>query len=419
MNSSSLYEPAETLLPSRKTTDRTFMILWLTTGLLSNLATLSVVLRRFVRSTNATLFVVSIAIFDTLYLAFKCADVLASHSTYWTRVVTDTAMLASVWLIPLAILDRTAILYLMPLKSFHISLTRKICLVVIPFVSGLFMLTGTATGVCEHFSAAFNCRVNVKPSFLWLTYLFAWFLSLVFIPVLMLKLRKAKKPSQSSFNFSVSSGNIESSQRGSESIELERLTSRYLQAGRKSAKDSIKSTEILSGLLKDPVLCSADPVTSERKRSNIGMRFLINKTKFEHRLFNPKAASATPNNIEDEKARKFKEIQFSRMILAIALLFLLLSLPYLIYEMLKYHLLSKEALRSGIFLRICLSLIDINHSFKFFGYYLASRRFRTELRKAINTLRNVKLSFLKNKNNNTEITDDGRCNASSALSQPQ
>ncbi len=105
---------------------------------------------------------------------------------------------------------------------------------------------------------------------------------------------------------------------------------------------------------------------------------------FLNRISN-KRKNITTNNTNSTK----KEKQITIMILVISISFVILTLPYSLFELMRktlhqdtfYSIISRDRVRD--FQRATLLLIDLNHSTNFIFYVLAAERFRNQLIKIL------------------------------------
>ena len=102
------------------------------------------------------------------------------------------------------------------------------------------------------------------------------------------------------------------------------------------------------------------------------------------------------NNNNDDANSTRNETQLTLMILTISITFLVLILPYSVFELM-HKLLSRETFNYFISTknaryvqRATLLLIDLNHSTNFFLYVLTAKRFRNELKRILFFCKNNK-----------------------------
>ena len=91
-------------------------------------------------------------------------------------------------------------------------------------------------------------------------------------------------------------------------------------------------------------------------------------------------------NIERRASNPYKEKQITIMLLTVSISFVVLTMPYSLFELMRkildhetfYSIIPKNKVRD--FQRATLLLIDLNHSTNFFFYVLTAERFRTQLK---------------------------------------
>jgi hypothetical protein len=91
-------------------------------------------------------------------------------------------------------------------------------------------------------------------------------------------------------------------------------------------------------------------------------------------------------HIERRASNPYKEKQITIMLLTVSISFVVLTMPYSLFELMRkildhetfYSIIPKNKVRD--FQRATLLLIDLNHSTNFFFYVLTAERFRTQLK---------------------------------------
>ena len=95
-----------------------------------------------------------------------------------------------------------------------------------------------------------------------------------------------------------------------------------------------------------------------------------------------------------------KETQISIMILAISISFLILTIPYSLFELMRKllepqifnYFIPKQKVRH--FQRATLLLIDLDHSTNFLFYVLSAQRFRNQLKNIFSTNKNQQVIII-------------------------
>ena len=97
--------------------------------------------------------------------------------------------------------------------------------------------------------------------------------------------------------------------------------------------------------------------------------------------------SALNSRLNEKRASNpYKEKQITIMLLTVSISFVVLTMPYSLFELMRkildhetfYSIIPKNKVRD--FQRATLLLIDLNHSTNFFFYVLTAERFRTQLK---------------------------------------
>ena len=334
------------------------LLILLIFGTFGNLLTIMVMRRKRLRNTNASLFVICIAISDMILLVLKfLANMIKIYRVpiydlcIFIQVIPQAASLISIWLIIITSAERT-VAVTFPLKV-QIIFSKIRCKTIMLFMIIFFIGLSSTTSICIHHSKQqpYYCQIRGDLNgtcFYYYTYVFPWFKSIFgsWVPSLLgitlnlVIIRALYKAANSRKNITTKS----SLQRKGSFIELENLENRRLSA-KKSLSRSTKSTRSVRSL--------------------------------------PEPSLATTN--------QSKEKQITIMLLTISLSFIILTLPYAIFELLRKLGVGFKILKSRTFMRVCMMLIDINHATNFILFCLTAQRFRTELKKILFPTENLNL----------------------------
>jgi hypothetical protein len=370
-------------------------------GTVGNTLTIIVMRSKRMRNTNVSLSIIYIALADILLLGLKFLTNMIKlyHVPVYNfcillQTISQTASYSSIWLIILTSIERLCAV-LFPLDVATVFTRNRCHFIIVAMITFFFLLSNTLS-ICINYSPfyPYYCQIKGQPNgpcykyynlvYPWIrSTLSSWLPSVLGIVLNALIINALYKSNQ----LECIGNNMRSS------IELEK---------------SVKNRS--SALIKIPLSMPASMLTSlasvNKSPSNNSIE--LNESTNINKLAMPsKAISASLPAINkhlrrksirkrasfDErtliykhKMREARQITF--MLLSISIVFVILTLPYSIFELLRKLNVSFRFLKSRTYLRACLFLIDLNHSTNFVFYCLTAQKFRSQLVEILCSLRN-------------------------------
>ena len=380
-------------------------------GTLGNGLSILVINKKRMRNTNATLFVTGIAIADTILLFFKLISNMVKIyriNVYDLCVIIQTipqaAMFVSIWLIMIMSCERmVAVRY--PLQVATI-FSKFRCKIVISIMVLFFAIFTLFFAICmEHVvKQPYYCQIKGFQNgtcFAYHSYIFplfksafsSWFpsiLGIVLNILIVYELYSATKQRKELTNQSPTTRrhNSQANKNGSisESIRTAKFTN-DTKAPLYSKiiflnKEKYSSSENNLELLQQPQHVENSSLKvfgrSSQDSDTIRQVTITSHSKWRcKRIHGCLSALLKPNLKQKQQS---KEKQITVMLLTVSLAFILLTMPYNTFELLRKLGFTFKFLKNRTALRFCMFLIDLNHSTNFLIYCASTQRFRNELK---------------------------------------
>jgi hypothetical protein len=364
-------------------------------GCIGNTLTIIVINKKRMRNTNASLFVTCMALSDIVLLVLKfTANMIKIYRIpiydlcIFIQIIPQAASFISVWLVIITSAERAAAV-LFPFKVMLI-FSRFRCKLIIACMLIVFCLLSASIIFCLQYSPTqpYYCLIKgtlegncffyytyifpwIKSAFgCWLPSLFGIILNLIIISALYRasNARRGITNTPLSRTFSSMRQNAQS-----DSLVKSPKTSKFKRIYRFSnkANSDPEQNEAMKPL-KNPSL------NSNNKNGSNGSERKCEPTKA--------VTNAGTNRVRFSTTygKSSKEKQITIMLLTISISFIILTLPYSAYELLrKLDFLQYKWLKNRHVMRACMLLIDINHATNFIFYCLTAQRFRKELYKVL------------------------------------
>jgi hypothetical protein len=160
------------------------LLILLIFGTIGNMLTIMVMRTKRMRNSNASMFIISMAISDIILLVLKfTANMIKIYRMpiynfcIIIQVIPQAASFISVWLIVITSAERTCAV-LTPLKVAYL-FSKKHCKVIMSLMFAFFITLSGTTSVCIHYSKAqpYYCQIRGNKEgkcFIYYTYIFPW-----------------------------------------------------------------------------------------------------------------------------------------------------------------------------------------------------------------------------------------------------
>ena len=323
------------------------LLIMLIFGTVGNCLSISVMRNKRMRNTNAALFVTCMATSDTILLLakfignmIKLYRVSIYNLCILIQVVPQAASFISVWLIIITSAERM-IAVLRPLKV-GIIFSKKRCQSIIILMILFFFALSSSLSICISYSIQqpYYCQIKGSQNgtcFQYYTYVFPWIksslgswmpsiLGICFNLVIICELYRASR---------------------------ERETITNAKSKINNSNHNHNHNGVSSNLLQ-----VQSNLVSTKSRSNLDL---------------------SKQNGGGGGGGHKKEKQITIMLLTISISFIVFTLPYSTYELLRKLGVKFTWLKNRNVMRACMLLMDLNHSTNFIFYCLTAQKFRTAL----------------------------------------
>ena len=384
------------------------LLMLLIFGSVGNILTILVMRGKRMRNTNAVLFITCMAVSDILLLLLKfTANMIKIYRVpiydlcILIQVIPQAATFISVWLIIITSAERAAAV-LVPLKVAFI-FSRARCKLIIGMMILAFLVLSSSLSICINHSPnqPYYCQIRGNKNgkcFYYYTYVFPWIKSAFgsWLPsllgislnlVIIFELYKASNARK------IISSSYRSSLRTNKEARKNSVKSNFTN---KSLRGSIithrKGSNLSPNTLNEKNFFRQDtldmtdehsPKEKNRKPSELSEFSLRNKKRSLSPLKNDFYTNTQSNLVAQIYHPKEKQITI--MLLTISLSFILLTLPYSAFELLRKLNVDYKWLKNRNVMRAFMLLIDINHATNFILYCLTAKRFRNELKTIVCT----------------------------------
>ena len=313
------------------------LLILLIFGTTGNILTIMVMRKKRLRNTNASLFVICIAICDILLLFLKFLSnmikmyrVAIYDSCILINVIPQAASFISIWLIIILSAERT-VAVISPFKVQSI-FSKVRCKATILFTCFIFMGLSSTMSLCIRHSKCKPHYCEIKGiqnglCFNYYNYVFPWFKSIFgsWIPSLV-------------------------------GITLNLIIIKELYKAAHSRKSIISQ----SSFKRNEFF-----VRLESEREKLKQNSHFSKYSFQSK----KSFKMSSNENNFITSCPSKERQITIMLLTISFSFILLTLPYALFELLRKLGVGFKILKSRTFMRVCMMLIDVSKVyFLFLGF---------------------------------------------------
>ncbi|CAF0870284.1 unnamed protein product [Brachionus calyciflorus] len=370
-------------------------------GAITNFLTIKVMRSKRMRNSNASLFVICMAVSDFLLLLLKfIANMIKLYrvSIYnfcvLIQVIPQAASFISVWLIIITSTERTAAV-LIPLKVaslFSHKRSKIIILIMIIF----FLCLSSTISVCIEYSETqpYYCKIKGNQNgtcFKYYTYIFPWFRSALgsWIPSvigLCLNLIIINCLYKASHN-------------------RKNITYQMVPVRKFKNRNNSFTENFLMNKTRPCVSMECDSKNVSLKRNSLVSVISNGGSLSERSESCQKLSSRVHSYRTPQTSCQSKERQITIMLMTISISFFILTLPYSTFELLRKLGFKSKWLKSRNLLRLVMLLIDINHATNFILYCLTAQRFRNELKIII-------LRMFKRNRNDKKRNFTSNCNDS-------
>lgn len=348
-------------------------------GAVTNFLTVIVMTRKRMRSSNASLYIVYIAVCDFIVLLLrflanmiKLYRIAIYNFCILNQIVAQAASFISVWLILATSAERTAAV-IFPLKVTHIFSRKRSKKIILGLVL-IFVFISSTVSFCIEYSRAKPHYCQIKGSlngtcFKYYTLIFPWFRSALGSWI----------PSVLGFIFSL----IIIKALSNASIVRKSITNQmYVKFRPMNIENQIFKSNESSRLFK----LEEFKLLLMKKNHSYNSSYTADGSLASKR-------SSSWRTLSSLYSIQLKERQISIMLLTISISFVLLTFPYSIFDLFRKFGLKSNFLKNRVLLRSVMFLIDLNHSTNFVLFCLTARRFRIELK---NIFREIYLKMHKN-----------------------